>query len=126
MGIPFYGRGWSLESRDLVRFGDIVKGKSPPGFITGEEGVLGYNELCQMMQNDSQIWTTHYDQYFEAPYAYNGDIWIGYEDLKSISCKVMIITFILFIFSHYYVAIFIVVLFERIGRFRCNGLVTRI
>ena len=77
-----------MEDKTKHRLHDTAKGKSPPGFITGEEGVLGYNELCQMMKNTSQHWETHYDEYYEAPYAFNGEIWVGYDDLKSISCKV--------------------------------------
>ncbi|KAH9388348.1 Cht9p [Tyrophagus putrescentiae] len=87
MGVPFYGRAWSMEDPSKHALRDSAKGKSPPGFITGEEGVLGYNELCQMFRNASQTWITHYDEYYEAPYAYNGQLWVGYDDLKSLSCK---------------------------------------
>lgn len=90
MGIPFYGRAWTLESPDKVRLHDPAKGMSPPGFISGEEGVIGYIELCQMFKNQTAAnpWTIHYDEYYNAPYAYNKEIWVGYDDLKSISCKV--------------------------------------
>jgi len=46
MGVPFYGRAWTLESPDKVALNDTAKGMSPAGFISGEEGVYGYNEVC--------------------------------------------------------------------------------
>jgi chitinase len=45
MGLPFYGRAWTLQSADKVKLNDTAKGMSPAGFMTGEEGVLGYNEV---------------------------------------------------------------------------------
>jgi len=45
MGMLFYGRAWTLESPDKVKLNDTAKGMSPAGFISGEEGVLGYNEV---------------------------------------------------------------------------------
>jgi chitinase len=50
MGMPFYGRAWTLESPDKVHLNDTAKGMSPPGFITGEEGFLGYNEVSKTIQ----------------------------------------------------------------------------
>lgn len=90
MGIPFYGRSWTIEDRTKVKLGDPAKGMSPAGFITGEEGTLIYNELCQMFKNEKadNKWTKHYDEYYNAPYAYNNEIWVGYDDVQSISCKV--------------------------------------
>jgi chitinase len=50
MGMPFYGRAWTLETPDKVHFNDTAKGMSPPGFITGLEGILGYNEVSKIIQ----------------------------------------------------------------------------
>ena len=46
LGMPLYGRAWTLESADKHKLNDTVKAMSPKGFISGEEGVLGYNEVC--------------------------------------------------------------------------------
>jgi chitinase len=45
MGIPFYGRAWTLSAPDKVNLHDPAKGMSPASFISGEEGVMGYNEV---------------------------------------------------------------------------------
>ncbi len=50
MGIPFYGRAWTLQSPDKVNLNDTAKGMSPAGYITGEEGVLGYNEVSKVIE----------------------------------------------------------------------------
>ncbi len=49
MGMPFYGRAWALESADKVNLNDKAKGLSPAGSISGEEGVLGYNEVSKII-----------------------------------------------------------------------------
>lgn len=86
MGVPFYGRAWTIEDPKKVKLGDPAKGMSPPGFISGEEGVLSYIELCQLFKKEH--WDITYDEYYNAPYAHNDKIWVGYDDVKSISCKV--------------------------------------
>jgi chitinase len=50
MGMPFYGRAWTLQSADKVNLNDKAKGLSPAGLISGEEGVLGYNEVSKIIQ----------------------------------------------------------------------------
>jgi len=87
MGVPFYGRAWSLESQTKVKLHDVAKGMSPAGFISGEEGVLGYNEICQMEQKNPGDWVNLYDPYYNAPYAYNKEIWVGFDNIDSLSCK---------------------------------------
>lgn len=49
MGMPFYGRAWTLQSADKVNPNDTAKGASPPGFRNGIEGVLGYSEVSKII-----------------------------------------------------------------------------
>jgi chitinase len=55
MGIPFYGRAWTLESPDKVHLNDTAKGTSPPEFISGRAGFLGYNEVSKIIQIDFKV-----------------------------------------------------------------------
>lgn len=87
MGMPFYGRAWTLESQTKVKLHDVAKGMSPAGFISGEEGVLGYNEICQLEEKSPDSWVNSYDPYYNAPYAYNDKIWVGFDNTDSLSCK---------------------------------------
>jgi chitinase len=88
MGVPFYGRAWTLLDKTKVHLNDTVKGMSPAGFISGEDGVLGYNELCMLEKAHPGEWTNKYDPYYRAPYAYNDKIWIGFDNEESLSCKI--------------------------------------
>jgi len=89
MGMPFYGRSWTIKGDKINKnIGDAAFDMSPPGYISGESGVYGYNEICEIMKNQSTTWTMRYDDYYKAPYAYNNTIWVGYDDVKSIACKV--------------------------------------
>ena len=45
MGMPFYGRAWSLLNQQKVKLHDEAKGMSPAGPLSGQDGVLGYNEV---------------------------------------------------------------------------------
>ena len=49
---------------------------------------LIYFKICQIQKNQSSDWTKVYDPYYKAPYAYNKTIWVAYDDVKSLSCKV--------------------------------------
>jgi chitinase len=53
MGMPFYGRAWTINISNPIIPSPVVD-MSPPGFISGEEGVLGYNEvnLCKIYNFD--------------------------------------------------------------------------
>ena len=44
MGVPFYGRAWTIAP-GKNHLNDTAKGMSGIGFISGEYGVLGYNEV---------------------------------------------------------------------------------
>jgi len=87
MGMPFYGRSFEIDGSGKTRIGDKVVDMSPEGFISGERGVLGYNEFCEIYKNHSSEWTIEYDPHYRAPFAYNKTIWIGFDDVKSIACK---------------------------------------
>jgi len=88
MGIPFYGRAFEIDNNERTFFGAKAVDMSPEGYISGERGVLGYNEFCEIYKNRASDWTIKYDEYYRAPYAYNKSIWIGYDDIKSVACKV--------------------------------------
>jgi chitinase len=87
MGMPFYGRAWTINVTNPGLNVTTVD-MSPPGFISGEYGVLGYNEFCEMYKNHTADWTIVYDGYYKAPYAYNKTLFLGFENVRSIACKV--------------------------------------
>jgi len=70
LGVPFYGRAFSLINPNENNIGDKTKDTSFQGPYTREDGFLGYNEICLQQIQDSglsQTWTVNWDQYYQAP-----------------------------------------------------------
>ena len=45
------------------------------------------NQICDRFTSDPG-WTIVRDPYYQAPYAYKGSLWIGYDDQESMKAKV--------------------------------------
>jgi len=88
MGLPFYGRGWTLMDAKHIGLNDTAKGMSGKGPLTRENGILGYNEICAMVRAQPTKFSIHHDPYYRAPYVYNETIWMGFDNHDSITCKV--------------------------------------
>ncbi|KAK3593300.1 hypothetical protein CHS0354_031359 [Potamilus streckersoni] len=90
IGIPTYGRTFILRNpaHDIM-MGAAVKGAGPPGKYTDTAGFLASYEICELMEleNGRDIW--HYEH--KVPFFVVGDIWVGYEDRRSIYEKVKFI-----------------------------------
>lgn len=59
MGLPFYGR--TFNSPQQGNIGDATEGKPFQGPFTREDGFLGYNEICNILSNQSSGWMTTWD-----------------------------------------------------------------
>ena len=49
VGVPFYGRTFTLVDKNLREIGSASNGTGFQGPYTREDGFLGYNEVCQFM-----------------------------------------------------------------------------
>lgn len=88
VGVPFYGRSYTLGSRDNHALRAGVKkwiGGGQPGPYTNESGILAYYEICPDVK--SRNWTSEFDNIGKVPYAFFEDQWIGYEDERSMAIK---------------------------------------
>ncbi|XP_015915003.1 endochitinase [Parasteatoda tepidariorum] len=88
VGVPFYGRTYTLGSKDNTELRAGIKkwvGGGEPGPYTNASGFLAYYEICPHV--NSGEWTKKYDDIGKCPYAYHDDQWIGYEDEDSIGIK---------------------------------------
>ncbi|EDW85810.1 uncharacterized protein Dwil_GK23269 [Drosophila willistoni] len=83
LGVPFYGRTFTLLSPEQHEPGSPHIGRGIAGPYSREPGVLGYNELCEQLSEWNQQWQA--DQ--QVPYAYKGRQWVGYENRRSLSLK---------------------------------------
>lgn len=89
VGIPIYGRTYTLGSKDNhglhagIRRWDTDGGK--PGPYTNASGFHAYFEICKNVQDNG--WKREWDDIGKCPYAYKDDQWVGYEDEQSLAIK---------------------------------------
>ncbi|XP_054162596.1 chitinase-3-like protein 1 [Oppia nitens] len=88
MGLPLYGRGFTLANPLENGFKAPATGKGcKEGPYTRQTGILGYMEICDNFK--TQPWNKLRDDiYQKVPYAVYGDQWIGYDDQQSLREKV--------------------------------------
>jgi chitinase len=66
-----------------LNWGGLYSGE--PGTYTREGGYLAYYEICEKLISGEL--TEVYDEAIDAPYAYGGDQWVGYDNKRSIAAK---------------------------------------
>lgn len=77
LGLAFYARTFTLANPS-------VNGVHAP--VVGPGGdVLMYNELCQELNRGG--WTVVYDEEQQSPFAFKGNEWWGYDNVRSIRVK---------------------------------------
>ncbi|XP_035906232.1 chitotriosidase-1-like [Anopheles stephensi] len=86
LGIPLYGRSFTLANAENSQIGAPAVGGGTAGPYTRQSGVMGYNEFCEKLQTES--WDLRWDIQQRVPYAVRGNQWLGYDDLQSIQLKV--------------------------------------
>lgn len=85
LGVPFYGKTWTLVDPNNNGVGAPASGPGTPGPISAAAGSLTYFEICEKINNG---WTVKFDEVRRVPYAFQGDQWIGYENVQSLTEKV--------------------------------------
>ncbi|KAJ8962566.1 hypothetical protein NQ318_000959, partial [Aromia moschata] len=80
VGIPFYGRSFTLEDPE-------EHGLHAPITGAGTLGTPSYRQICTGYNN----WTTVWDDEQKNPYKYIEDQWLGYDDERSVREKVQYI-----------------------------------
>merc|ERR1712071_452493 len=89
MGIPFYGRTFTLQDFNLQDKGAPTKGQGFKGPYTREDGFYGYNEICtELKMTSDEVWTEVWDKNASVPYIFNGNRWISYDDHRRVAIKV--------------------------------------
>ncbi|KAI3506086.1 hypothetical protein L1887_28442 [Cichorium endivia] len=80
MGLPLYGRTWSLADPQVNTVGARTIGTGPGS------GLLVYSEVINFnMENNA---TVVFDNKMVSYYSYSGNSWISYDDVRSIELKV--------------------------------------
>ncbi|XP_069124716.1 probable chitinase 10 isoform X2 [Argopecten irradians] len=84
IGMPLYGRSFTLKSTSNTGVNAPVSGGGTAGRYTGESGFLAYYEICKMIPTS----TKHMIEGQEVPYIVKGNHWVGYDDQESLRKKV--------------------------------------
>ncbi|XP_031766318.2 mucin-5AC isoform X3 [Galleria mellonella] len=113
LGIPTYGRSYTLFNPDAVEIGSPADGPGEQGDATREKGYLAYYEICEALkpkekkrsvrQNDDEDdeeedseestevdepWTVMYpNPNAMGPVAFKGNQWVGYDDVEIVKKK---------------------------------------
>ncbi|CAD7079161.1 unnamed protein product [Hermetia illucens] len=85
LGMGFYGRSFTLANANNHGIGAQTLGPGIPGPITRASGSLSYTEICS---NIKAGWTVVYDNKQQIPYAFQGNQWVGYDNIQSLEKKV--------------------------------------
>ncbi|XP_076166260.1 chitotriosidase-1-like [Ptiloglossa arizonensis] len=85
LGIPSYGRSFTLTNPGNHGLGAPSSGAGTAGPYTRQAGMLGYYEICSDLRQGG--WTVVRDQQQRVPYAYEGNQWVGYDDPTSVREK---------------------------------------
>ncbi|KAM0040891.1 putative chitinase [Helianthus debilis subsp. tardiflorus] len=81
MGMPLYGRTWTLQDPTVDGIGAPAVGIGP-----GNEGAMLYSEVQQFnAQNNAKV---VFDEPTVSYYSVAGTSWIGYDDVESVQTKV--------------------------------------
>ncbi|KAF2367004.1 Glycoside hydrolase family 18 catalytic domain [Trinorchestia longiramus] len=85
MGVPAYGRSFTLADVEQFDIGAPAVRGGNEGRYTIEEGFLSYYEVCDFLYEDNT--TLVWDNEQQVPFAYNGNQWVGFDDERSVGVK---------------------------------------
>lgn len=85
IGMPTYGRSFTLVDESKFDIGAPASGGGKPGNYTAESGFMAYYEVCDFLHEDNT--TLVWDNEQQVPFAYRGDQWVGFDDERSLKTK---------------------------------------
>ncbi|XP_062997917.1 acidic mammalian chitinase [Elgaria multicarinata webbii] len=84
VGFPTYGHTFVLSNPSNTAVGAPTSGPGPAGPYTRQSGFWAYYEICTFLKNGA---TQEWDAPQDVPYAYKGNEWLGYDNIKSFKIK---------------------------------------
>jgi len=85
LGLAPYGQSFTLQNKNNHGIGAKTVDAGRAGKYTRTKGILSYFEACTFPHQ-----VDHLNSEERAPYAYNGDQWVGYDTPESIQYKVLL------------------------------------
>lgn len=86
IGMPTYGRSFSLVDSTKFDIGAPASGGGSSGKYTAEAGFMSYYEVCDFLHEDNT--TLVWDNEQQVPFAYRDNQWVGFDDERSLKTKV--------------------------------------
>ncbi|XP_031628807.1 uncharacterized protein LOC116344420 [Contarinia nasturtii] len=80
LGIPTYGRSYTLLNEESTDMGAPTDGPGAQGDATREKGYLAYYEICQSIKEDDAWTVVQPNPSAMGPYAFRENLWVGYDD----------------------------------------------
>jgi len=80
LGIPTYGRSYTLANPDAHETGSPTVGPGAKGAGTQEDGYLAYYEICERVLDQGWELETQFPGVM-GPYAHKEDQWVGFDDV---------------------------------------------
>ncbi|XP_076634201.1 uncharacterized protein LOC143348167 isoform X2 [Colletes latitarsis] len=87
LGIPTYGRSYTLFNQDATELGSPADGPGIEGDATREKGYLAYYEICESLAASEDWEVIQPNPKAMGPYAFKGDQWVGYDDEDIVKLK---------------------------------------
>lgn len=86
LGIPMYGRSWTLSGDDFTPPAP-ASGPGEPGPFTKQPGLLAYYEICTNITTVGGLKNIKDTSKKTGPFAYKVPQWVGYDDVDSVENK---------------------------------------
>ncbi|XP_041771501.1 chitinase-3-like protein 1 [Anopheles merus] len=83
LGVPAYGRTFTLANSAVNGLRVPAEGPGHPGPYTSQYGYIAYHEVCGYLSSATG-WHRVWEPIQKIPYTFSNDQWIGYDDRQSI------------------------------------------
>ncbi|KAG5308785.1 CHIT1 protein, partial [Acromyrmex insinuator] len=87
LGIPTYGRSYTLFNQDATELGSPADGPGTEGDATREKGYLAYYEICESIIDTDEWEVVQPNPKAMGPYAFKDNQWVGYDDEDIVKLK---------------------------------------
>ncbi|CAJ0939752.1 unnamed protein product, partial [Mesorhabditis belari] len=85
IGMPAYGRGWTLANAQSIQLGASGNNPAPAQPFTQEAGIGAYFEVCNLLAAPGA--QRYFQSQMDVPYLVSGGQWWSYDDVESFNDK---------------------------------------
>ncbi|CAH0385942.1 unnamed protein product [Bemisia tabaci] len=90
LGMPLYGKGYTLTNPNHHTVNCPAVGPSQPGTVTQSNGTMAFFEICMNRKGGWKMETRYQGKYY-GRWIYNNNQWVGYDGIPELRKKVRLI-----------------------------------